>query len=213
MTIYQSASPTRLSSGIGRQWMLANTVAYSAALPIFALIAEGFGGPEDTMRSNISHVIGLLVAGVIVGVAQWLILRSHFRRTGWVVLANSAGWLLGFLGGFLVVGPPFDFTLGFLVSGLLSSVMLWPVLKRQGMSGGWWVAANAGGWIVAGAVVLAVVFALADGLDGAVGSGLVGFLAVVTMIGAVGGLVGGSITGIALQWIVRQSTWWAGELA
>ena len=54
-----------------------------------------------------SSITGPLFIGVVLGFAmgslQWLILRHHFRRAGWWILANLLGWGLGFVAANLLV--------------------------------------------------------------------------------------------------------------
>ena len=37
----------------------------------------------------------MAVAGAILGLAQWLILRHAMRRAGWWILASTVGWTFG----------------------------------------------------------------------------------------------------------------------
>lgn len=44
------------------------------------------------------------MAGLLVGAAQWLVLRKHLARARWWLLANAVGWMLAlFVGTILAV--------------------------------------------------------------------------------------------------------------
>lgn len=73
-------------------WMAANglgiPLGFAAANLLQRLLL--WSGP-----SLLDQAAGFGIPGVLVGMAQWLVLRSHFRKAGWWVLISTAGWLLG----------------------------------------------------------------------------------------------------------------------
>ena len=89
-----------------RAWILANGLGLGAGMALFAVIGEGFkqGGILGTPKANVivGHLIGLLLAGALFGIAQWLVLRRFVPRTGWAVLAASAGLWLGYVVGYMM---------------------------------------------------------------------------------------------------------------
>lgn len=42
------------------------------------------------------------MVGVVVGAAQWMLLRKHLSRARWWLLANAGGWTLGLFAGALL---------------------------------------------------------------------------------------------------------------
>ena len=84
-----------IKRGFWRAWVSANVLGLGAGMALFALIGEGFkqgnilGSPKDNVI--IGHLIGLLLAGALFGIAQWLVLRRYIPWMGWVGLAASAG--------------------------------------------------------------------------------------------------------------------------
>jgi len=84
-----------------------------AATLIGALVAWTFGSIPTTMMSMSTEqtetpavepetslvllMAGLMgaVLGIILALAQWLVLRKHVRNAWWWLPANSAAWLVG----------------------------------------------------------------------------------------------------------------------
>lgn len=81
----------RLFQGVG-WWILASTLA--APLGMAASNAVHFA----LLNSNALYLmnsLGFAALGLVVGIAQWWVLRGHLRKAGWWVLASSAGWFVG----------------------------------------------------------------------------------------------------------------------
>jgi hypothetical protein len=144
------------------RWMLANLVGFAAGAPGFGALQRirmqpYFGvvteaGPAARVVA-VSTTLTLTVFGLILGTAQWLVLRRRWS-VGWWVPATTVGWaLVGVLGGALsgaiggnvsTVGPalPWATTLAIglpagVVIGLLPGLAGWFVLRRWGV-GRWW---------------------------------------------------------------------------
>ena len=81
-----------IKRGFWRAWVSANVLGLGAGMALFALIGEGFkqgnilGSPKDNVI--IGHLIGLLLAGALFGIAQWLVLRRYIPWMGWGTLAG-----------------------------------------------------------------------------------------------------------------------------
>ena len=88
--------------------------------------------------------------GISVGTAQWLMLRLRFRRSGWWVLASTAGYSLGLLAAVnapvaipvrqaLIFGPEFGGLVGVISSAVTGITMFWllrrPVSTNEGTLG------------------------------------------------------------------------------
>ena len=84
---------TRWRLAIG--WLAINTLCYGAGFPLgFAL-----GG---------TLLWGWVVAGIGLGVLQWVLLIHLLPRPGWFALSGGAGLVLGVGGGFLVANSVFQ---------------------------------------------------------------------------------------------------------
>ncbi len=125
---------TRWRWAIG--WLAVSTLCYGAGFPLgFAL-----GG---------TLLWGWVVAGIGLGVLQWVLLIHLLPRPGWFALSGGAGLVLGVGGGFLVassvlqswgLAPAFG-AIGALV-GLSVGVAQWLALRQQTAKGIWWIPAN-----------------------------------------------------------------------
>jgi hypothetical protein len=156
-----------------------------------------------------------VVEGSVLGTAQWLVLRRYLpdlapgtwivATAGGAVLAYAAGMSIGTaLGeGIDLAGVPVVILAlcGILyVAGLgaLLGVTQWWVLRRYVARAGWWVAANAGAWILGLAVGFAGPALVADWTA----TGVVVAMGATTGI-VMGGLVG-AVTGGVLVRLLRQ---------
>src|SRR5215216_5133267 len=99
ITMSREYSP--IGRNFWRSWVAANTIGFGAGMALFAAIAEGLeqsgalGSAE--LGEKVGHVIGLALAGVILGAMQWRVLRRYVGGTGWAVAATSLGLLLGYI--------------------------------------------------------------------------------------------------------------------
>ena len=80
--------------GSGR-WVWATTAGYcvgvglslAAGIPMASFLAQAAGWVETVIKG----VFGV-VLGVVLGTAQWMLLRRRARGSGWWVLANAVGY-------------------------------------------------------------------------------------------------------------------------
>ncbi len=92
---------------------------------------------------------GWVVAGLGLGVLQWVLLIHLLPRPGWFALSGGAGLVLGVGGGFLVASSVFQAwglapafgAIGFLI-GLSVGVTQWLALRQQAAKSIWWIPAN-----------------------------------------------------------------------
>ncbi len=73
-------------------WVLATSLGATLGLVATNAVHEALMGVRVAL---VVGVLGLTVLGLLVGIAQWLVLRKHLHRAGWWVLASAAGWFLG----------------------------------------------------------------------------------------------------------------------
>jgi hypothetical protein len=133
-------------------WPLAALIGF----PIGGEIANLIVGPVDSVGAALA---GGLIAGAVIGAAQWLALRQLVR---WIwIVATSAGMSVGLALGAALVD--YGITRGNLVvmgaaTGALVGALQALVFLRQGIPGAaWWAAANppawALGWLVTSYVI------------------------------------------------------------
>jgi hypothetical protein len=195
-----------IAQGFRRTWTVANTLGLGAGMAIFAAIAEGIeqSGVLGSGEAGdiVGHLIGLLFAGVLFGLMQWLVLRRYVLRTGWAVLGASVGLWLGYGGGYAILGFPFDYILGPALAGLLAGSVQWLALRRQVAGAGWWVVANTFGLMLGSMVGVAIAFL---GLGEAIGGNYFGWIVLNGIICGVNGAIGGAIGASVLVRLLRRT--------
>jgi hypothetical protein len=191
--------------------VLANIAGWAVGLALFGIFSERL-----EQFNQIGHPVGWIVGGAVVGALQWSVLRRRVDLAAWSILASSGGVLAGFILGWSLGGPPFDFLLAFVMVGLLNGIVQWRALRPLVDRAGWWVLASSLGFAVGGAVGIGLLLAVGDpvirafsaAVSNAFGGGASGdvasFAAVLLMLGVVGGAVGGAMTGIVLVRLLEQ---------
>jgi hypothetical protein len=177
-----------------------------AGLALFAALAEGLEqsgalGSEEA-GELVGHLIGLLIAGALFGIAQRHVLQRYGAGMGWTVLVAGAGLWLGYGLSYTLLGFPFDYILGPGLAAALAAAAQSAALRLRGARAGWWVAANALGFIIGSLPGLAIAFL---GLGEAIGSTYLGWIALNALMGAINGAVGAAITGTVLLRLARRA--------
>lgn len=178
------------------RWVLANTGAELVGLGGSGLVMLGFFTLSDRaetvgtilLQALAAILLGTLLEGVVVGVAQWLVLRRALPRMPWRewVIATSVGagiaWLFGMIPSTIIgisqllapptvpepVAEPAQSTM--LLGAAALGFLLGPVLGfgqylslgRYVKKAGWWILANAVAWAVSMTIVFAGVGAVPD---------------------------------------------------
>lgn len=179
-----------------RTWVLANVVGLGVGMALFATVAEGVersgivGSPES--GDIVGHLIGLPLAGVLFGFMQWLVLRRYITLSGWSALAAGAGLAVGYIMGYVLGGPPFDFILAPTLAGLFIGFAQWLVLRQRAERAGLWVLVSTVGFAFGGIVGTAVAIL---GLGDALGGSYLAWIALNGVVYAVAGAVGALLTG------------------
>ena len=75
--------------GERRSWIVASAVGLAAPF----VVADLAGIAGQAIPFSLTAYVGL--GGTMVGVAQWRLLRRHFARAGWWLIASPIGWLGG----------------------------------------------------------------------------------------------------------------------
>jgi len=197
-------------------WVAATAIAELVSLVLVLLASTTMKLLGTTELVAVLYTVGLL-QGIVLGFAQWLVLRHYIKHVGkWIAvtaIAATIAWLLGIkaialLSFFLVLdhaGTAEMRTLAlargvFLVGAWTGGVLglaQWLVLREHIRRGSWWVFANAIAW-ACGLLVAFVgtTFMTFDRFD------LATALASAAN-GVTAGAVVGGITGIALLWLLK----------
>jgi len=182
---------TRAEWGFWLQWVLASILGFAMGAAI---------------GNAVTDLIFTALFGAVGGFTQWLVLRHRILGAGWWVLASTLGFAIApivAITGLMAVsqimsldGNPLvaPILLGVL-SGVLSAIFPWLILRRQFAQAGWWIPAHLLGSLLGGAMGIVTFH----------GVNLIGFYqfdwaAAGAMFGA--GL--GAVTGITLVWFLRQ---------
>ena len=180
--------------GMWLGWTLATAVGmllgFLLAIPVVNLLDLSW-----------ARVIVPLLAGFLIGLAQWVVLRDYLvDATDWI-LAGGTSWAVGYaLGLFLInslAGTVLGGLIGYILFGVIVAIVQWPMLRREIPNVWPWILANVIGW-TAGFYLSQVALELFFN-DPAIAP-----VASTSVISAISGLVAGAVTGLALVWIVRQ---------
>ena len=150
---------------------------------------------------GIARLIVPIVTGILLGTAQWLVLRPYVSNSADWILNHAVGWVVGFSLGLFVVQmlstTPLGMLVGFIAFGVIVALFQYPVLRREIPHISTWMLANVIGWTLG-----AYLSQLATGVlfQNTVPTT---FTSVLVTVG-ITGLVAGAITALALIWIVRQ---------
>jgi hypothetical protein len=135
------------------QWLVLRKVIQKSG---WWILATGLGAAVGLACTNAIHralvgislyivVIGLgfAVLGLLVGFAQWWVLRRHLKRTGWWILASAAGWFVGGSAAWVIHFTFFeffkiiaDFAILGVIGGVVNGVALVLLCKRPALQEG-----------------------------------------------------------------------------
>lgn len=192
---FDEAKVVRGGTGMWLGWALATMAGMALGYLPSALFV-------DQLDLGLARIIVPLLAGILIGLAQWLVLRNYIRDCGDWVWNMIGSWVAGYTLGMFVVGflgsGWFGAILAFIIFGLIVALFQWPVLRREIPNLWMWILANVVGWGI-GAVLSQLIIGLF-----AIGDANLSLLATTLISSIVTGLVAGLITGAALVRIVRE---------
>ena len=185
-------------------WVSASVAAGVAA----ALGLLSFSGLDPA--ANTFYLTALPLAGVLVALSQWVVLRRYVAPGGMWALATGVGWALGWPAGILLgaalavaveavplsgSGGILAIFVGFVVAGIVPGAVTgvlqwWLVLRGHRVRLGWWTLASIAGMAALG---LSLWFSVMSGGSGRMVAGF-----------AVGTALYGGITGYALLRLLRS---------
>lgn len=104
-------------SGAVVAWMLGRI---PSALADWESASGGVGHPAPGLMTIVllSAAAGAAL-GLILGTAQWVVLRAHVRRAGWWIVANALAWAAGMPLIFIAAGLPGPHTSMLSIAALL----------------------------------------------------------------------------------------------
>jgi len=79
-------------------WVLASITGWAIGLPLAqALFRAVNAAMEGAIEGSFAGTIQITVFGVLIGLAQWLVLRQHVSKAGWWILASIMSLNVAFL--------------------------------------------------------------------------------------------------------------------
>lgn len=191
---FDEAKVNRNEFGMWFGWTLATAVGLIVGyLPLALLVNQ--------IELGLARVFVPLFAGLLIGLAQWLVLRQFLTDCRDWMFNLTASWVAGYSIGLLVVdlfsGSFPGLLISYLLFGLIVALFQWPVLRREVPHIVPWILANVIGWTLGALISQVVIGLLYQNQPG-------GPLATTLITSALTGLIAGAITGLALVFIVRQ---------
>ena len=148
-------TPQAAPAGVVRRLRWSWPLAIVVGFPIGGFLANVIVGPVDGIGPALA---GGLIAGGIIGAAQWLALRPHVPWA-WIAV-TSVGASVGLTAGAALVGYGIsrgDLALMGAVTGLGVGALQALLLARRGPGALWWAAANPPAWALAWLVTTFVI--------------------------------------------------------
>lgn len=188
------AKVNRNEFGLWLGWTLATAIGMLLGfLPSLLLV--------NILDLQWSRVIVPLLAGFLIGLAQWAVLRNYLVESADWILAGGTSWAVGYALGLFLINSlsttALGGVIGFALFGVIVAVVQWPLLRREIPSVWSWILANVLGW-TAGFYLSQVA------LEWFFNDPAINLVVSTSFVSVVTGLVAGAITGLALVWIVRQ---------
>ncbi len=178
-------SPPRPKGGnLFLAWMVT-----SLGFPFGGVLALSLAGP---MKEVVSAALGGLLAGVVIGGAQWLVLRRYLGIDATWVVATASGLALGNTVGAVLTGTGTgigDLLIIGGMTGIAVGTAQWTLLRERLRYAGLWVPVLSVAWPLGWATTWSI------GVDVSLGY---------AVFGAVGALVFAAATGSALTLMVHS---------
>jgi hypothetical protein len=146
-SLSHTTSPAVLPATVSRSPLWVWPLAILLGFPIGGYAANIIVGKIDSVGAAL---LGGLIAGAIIGAAQWLALRSIVPRV-WIA-ATSIGMAAGLTAGAALVDYGIsraDLALMGAVTGLAVGGLQASLFARRGSGALWWVAVNPPAWALA----------------------------------------------------------------
>lgn len=191
---FDEAKVRRGGSALWLGWAFATMIGMALGYLPSALFVE-------QVDLGLARVVVPLLAGLLIGLMQWLVLRNYLTHCGDWVFNMVGSWMAAYTVGLFVVSffarSVIAVALAYILFGVIVAVIQWPVLRREIPQLWMWILANVVGWTLGGLAAQGVMLLL-------FGDNPPSLLASTLVNAAVTGLVAGLITGLALVRIVRE---------
>lgn len=177
------------------QWIRVTWVGWALGVPCLIALAlageaVGIGGSQVLVGAGMGAGVGFMQGRALKDVLH------AFAPWFWsCVIGLSAPFLVTDIAKAIGRDLPYSLYVCVALGGLIVGVWQWRLLRGRFNHAGWWVLASTLGWSLA---AVAAALANAQPLRGIAGALL--FLA----IAVAGGLILGSVTGVALVWLRRE---------
>lgn len=188
------AKVNRNEFGLWLSWTLATAAGMLIGfLPSILLV--------NVLPIQWARILVPLLAGFLIGITQWAVLRNYVVNSHDWILAAGTSWAVGYALGLLLINflakSFMGGLIGYILFGIIIAFVQYPILRREIPHLWTWIVANVVGW-TAGFYVSQAALNLLFNTPTIPPVTSTSFLAVVS------GLVAGAITGVALVLIVRQ---------
>ena len=87
-----------------------------------------------------------VIAGVLVGIFQWLVLQGRVARPWSWIVATGMGWVAGYFITLFALPQELEVLTG-MILGLTTGIAQWLILRRELHWAGWWIIFSMIGWI------------------------------------------------------------------
>ncbi len=149
-----------LSWGCLAAWLFGTLLAVVAGFTVFFVVMSSLGESLGTIPDLAASLLLTVCLGIVIGLAQWSILRNYLPRSAlWIALT-----LLGFLvaspvlismsNGFGPSLPPLSSLLMAAALGAALGIAQWIVLRTKVKQSLLWIVISLISWILAGAAGL-----------------------------------------------------------
>ena len=128
-------------------WLLSAAYGWGIAVSVTGLGEISLKAAPERFRDA---VVGAVVAGALVCVFQWLLLRNKIKQAHW--------WFFSYIGAAAFYAlttmslrsndADLAWVAGTASFGILLGILQWLVLRRSVRNAGWWVVACAAGWLL-----------------------------------------------------------------
>jgi len=145
-----------------------------------------------SMEGIAKPTIGGLVTGLVLGVAQWIVLRQVMALSGWWIVATGIGLAAGLALSVALSGTSIDLPpliVRAVLTGCLLGIAQWLLLRRHVAAAGLWIVVVTIGWALGWTVTRAAGVDLSRGW---------------LVFGASGALAFAALTGFALLYLLRH---------
>lgn len=89
--------------------------------------------------------IGPVIAGFLIGIMQWFLIRDRIKNSWRWILATGIGWAIGIGFVLFVIPEELGFLYGILV-GATTGIAQWLILHGEVLLSGWWIVISIIGW-------------------------------------------------------------------